>query len=374
MTTTATTALALLLSCVALDARAQHAGHAGATPPPQAAAATADEGHPTSKHHGHAMPATPAPARADAHAGHAMSMHDGHAMPASQAPAGADAHAGHATSTSPPATDAHDASAHGMHAMPGHTGHAMHGMHDDMPAQTTADAAPHTPVPVPTDADRAAAFPALGGHAAHDRGHFGFLRVDRLERDDDGGTGWEAIGWYGGDTRRAWLRTEGHAAGGRVEDASVELLYGRLVAPWWDVVAGLRQDVGDGPARSWAAFGVQGVAPYKFEVRATGYVGAAGRTAARLEGEYDTLLTNRAVLQWRAEADLYGRDDPARGLGRGLSSVEAGLRLRYEITRRFAPYVGVEHERAYGRTATLRARDGHAARDTRAVAGLRLAF
>ena len=152
------------------------------------------------------------------------------------------------------------------------------------------------------------------------------------------------------------------------------MLYGRSVTPWWDVVAGVRQDVGEGPDRTWAAFGVQGLAPYKFEVEATAYVGSNGRTAATLEAEYDTLLTNRLILQWQGEANLYGKPDPARGLGSGLSTVEAGARLRYEITRRFAPYVGVEVERAFGGTADARRADGFDATDTRVVAGIRFWF
>jgi copper resistance protein B len=116
------------------------------------------------------------------------------------------------------------------------------------------------------------------------------------------------------------------------------------------------------------------LAPYKIEVQATAYVGR-GRTAARLEAEYDTLLTNRLILQWRSEANVYGgRSDPARHLGNGLAAVEAGTRLRYEFTRRFAPYVGVEIERAFGSTASYRRAGGRGAEETRFVAGVRVWF
>ena len=119
---------------------------------------------------------------------------------------------------------------------------------------------------------------------------------------------------------------------------------------------------------------MQGLAPYKFEVSATAYLGASGQSAARLEVEYETLLTNRLVLQPLLEANLYGKDDPRRGLGSGLATVEAGLRLRYEFTRRFAPYIGVVRERAFGKTTALRRGSGEDTDDTRFVAGLRVWF
>ena len=154
----------------------------------------------------------------------------------------------------------------------------------------------------------------------------------------------------------------------------MELLYARSVSPWWDLLAGLRHDFAPGDSQTWAAFGVQGLAPYMLEVAATGYVGESGRTALQAEVEYDLLLTNRLVLQPTLEATAHGRTDAARGVGRGLSAVEAGLRLRYEFSRRFAPYAGVVHERAFGDTADLRDAAGHARRDTRIVVGLRIWF
>ena len=248
-------------------------------------------------------------------------------------------------------------------------GHAV----PDLPA----NAAPRTPIPALTDADRAAAFPTTShGHEAHDQRIHSYWLADRLEWQDtdNGALAWEGLAWIGGDIDRVWLRTEGEAEDGDIGHANAEVLYGRAVTAWWDVVAGVRHDFGEDPSRTWAAFGVQGLAPQKFEVEATAYVGAGGRTAVTLEAEYDTLLTNRLVLQWSAEAELHGRDDPARGIGSGLSTLEAGARLRYEFTRRFAPYVGVEWERGFGRTADFRRADGHALEDTRLVAGNRFWF
>lgn len=244
-------------------------------------------------------------------------------------------------------------------------------------ADLPADAAPLTPIPAPTDADRAAGFPpGLHAHPAHDTRAHTYWLVDRLEWQDTdtGALAWETVAWAGGDIHRGWLRTEGEAVEGEVESATAELLYGRAVSAWWDVVAGVRHDVGHGPSRTYAAVGVQGLAPYKFEVEATAFIGERGRGGITLEAEYDTLLTNRLILQWRGEATAHFRADPANGVGSGLSSVEAGARLRYEITRRFAPYVGVEHERTFGGTADLHRAEGEPASDTRLVAGVRFWF
>ena len=234
-----------------------------------------------------------------------------------------------------------------------------------------------TPVPALTQADRDAAFPDVHAHHLHGTSVQSYWLLDRLEVSDaDNGTalGWEAMAWVGGDIQRIWLRSEGEAVDGRIEHGDMEVLYGRSVRPWWDVLAGVRQDVGEGPSRTWAAFGVQGLSPYKFEVAATAYIGQGGRTALRAEAEYDTLLTNRLILQWRAEANAYGKADPLAGIGSGLSTVEFGARLRYEITRQFAPYFGIEHDRAFGNTADLRRNAGHDAGDTRVVAGVRVWF
>ena len=117
-----------------------------------------------------------------------------------------------------------------------------------------------------------------------------------------------------------------------------------------------------------------GVAPYKFDVEATAYIGQSGQTSARIEAEYETLLTNRLILQPRIEVNLFGQDDPRRGIGSGLSTIEAGLRLRYEFTRRFAPYIGVVREKAFGNTARYRRDEGNDSNDTRLVAGIRIWF
>lgn len=284
-----------------------------------------------------------------------------------------------------------------------HSDHADHGMQDhavpehaEMQRAATAPAAPppsgtacpcpdaaatalpREPIPPITDADRAAAFPVLRAHTMqHGPSRVGYLLLDRLEGwDADRGSGqaWEASAWYGGDIHRLWLRSEGERSGGHTEAADLEALYGRAVSPWWDVLIGVQHTLAPGAARTSAAFGVQGMAPYKFEVAATLYVGEGGDASARLQGEYDVLLTNRWILQPRLEADIAFADDRARGIGSGLSTLEAGLRLRYEVSRRFAPYLGVVHERAFGATADDRRDAAERARDTRVVAGVRVWF
>lgn len=243
-------------------------------------------------------------------------------------------------------------------------------------AQHDAAGLPREPIPAVTDADRAAAFPVID-HAAmqHAPSINSLLLVDRLEHwDGRHGTGqaWEATGWIGGDINRVWLRSEGERSGGRTDAADLEVLYGRSISPWWDVLAGVKQDFRPADARTWAALGIQGLAPYKFETSATLYAGSGGQLMATAEVEYEVLLSNRLILQPMVEATLAARDEPARRIGRGLNKVEAGLRLRYEFSRRFAPYIGISHERLFGATAD-HADDSHV-RDTRWVAGVRMWF
>ncbi|HEY1138468.1 MAG TPA: copper resistance protein B [Xanthomonadaceae bacterium] len=236
---------------------------------------------------------------------------------------------------------------------------------------------PKTPIPPITDADRAAANRPLHHAMSHGSGIHQFYRLDRLEAwDAEHGIGlhWEAEGWIGTDTNRLWLRSEGERENGSTHAADLELLYGRSISPWWDVVAGIRHDFKPGDSRSFAAIGLMGLAPQKFEVEGTFYAGEGGQTALVLEAERELLLTNRWILQPSIEVELHGRTEVDRGIGSGLGSVEAGLRLRYEVTRRFAPYVGLVHERAFGTTADLRRAEGEGVEETRIVAGVRVWF
>jgi copper resistance protein B len=145
-----------------------------------------------------------------------------------------------------------------------------------------------------------------------------------------------------------------------------------VIARWWSLQTGLRHDFGDGPSRNWAAFGVAGLAPYFFNIEATAYVGDAGRTAARLRAEYEVLFSQRLILQPEFEVNAYGQDDPERQIGAGISDFQLGLRLRYEIRREIAPYLGVVWVRRTGRTANFARAAGESIGDVWAVLGVRI--
>ncbi len=212
-------------------------------------------------------------------------------------------------------------------------------------------------------------------HMMHsDQQSFAALMVDRLEavRTPDATHGAYDLQFrYGRDYDRAVLKAEGEFADGRLEEAHTELLWSHAVAAYWETQMGVRYDSGEEPGRGWLAFGVQGLAPYWFEIEATAYVGDEGRSALRLHAEYELLLTQRLVLQPRIESNLYGKDDAERALGPGLSDAIGGLRLRYEIKREFAPYIGVEYAAKFGDTADYAEAAGEDAGQTRWVAGLR---
>ena len=263
----------------------------------------------------------------------------------------------------------------GAQQQPAPTGEAAHD-HGTLAVGTQTPATPPPPVPPVTDEDRKAAFPEVEGHTVHDDVVHYYVLFDQLEWQtvDGGGVSWDTKGWIGRDVDRLWFRTEGGGGEGRLEEAEAQVLYGRAITRWWDVVAGIRQDFRPGPAQTWAAFGVQGLAPYWFEVEATAYVGGGGRTHLRLETEYELLLTNRVILQPLAELDIYGKDDPERGIGAGLSAIDLGLRLRYEFRRELAPYLGFVWERKFFGTADRARRAGEDVGGPALALGLRVWF
>lgn len=203
------------------------------------------------------------------------------------------------------------------------------------------------------------------------------LMVDRLEAvrgDDSSWRVYDLRAMYGRDYDRAVLKSEGEIYNDKLLEASTELLWSHAIATFWNTELGLRYDSGEGDNQSWLAFGVQGLAPYWFELAATGYVGKEGRSAVGFDAEYELLLTQKLILQPRLETTLYGKDDPARALGSGLSSISVGLRLRYEIRREFAPYIGIEWAGMFGDTADYARASQQSTTDTRLVAGLRFWF
>ncbi|MCU0092181.1 copper resistance protein B [Pseudomonas koreensis] len=248
---------------------------------------------------------------------------------------------------------------------------------DDGMMQPAAPTESRTPIPALTDADRAAVFTSHAGHQVHDSAINTYFLADKLEwqdADDASTLAWDLSGWIGGDVDRLWLRSEGERSNGKTEDAEIQALWGHAISPWWDVVSGVRQDFKPGAPQTWAAFGLQGMALYNFEAEATAFIGENGQSAVRLEGDYDILLTNRLILQPTAELNIYGKNNPQRGIGSGLANTEAGLRLRYEIRREFAPYIGVTWNRTYGHTADYAREEGEDRSEARLVLGVRLWF
>lgn len=202
--------------------------------------------------------------------------------------------------------------------------------------------------------------------------------LDQFEGRTDGRTPelrWSGEGWVGTDYDKFRVKTEGRVQNdGKVEDGQHEFLYSRAVTTYFDLQAGLRSDLDSNRTRNWAAFGFEGLAPLFFHVAGTGYVSSQGRVAARFEGSYDLLLTQRLVLQPRFEVNLYSKADPGRLVGAGISEIDTGLRLRYEITRKFAPYIGVAYEGKFGQTASLVRRAGESTSGVRFVFGVRSWF
>lgn len=207
---------------------------------------------------------------------------------------------------------------------------------------------------------------------------FSQLMLDRLEyRMGKGVDGyhWEGEGWIGGDINRFAFKTEGEGEiGGPLESAEVQALYSRAIDPWFNLEAGVRHDIRPDPQRSYAVIGIEGLAPYWFEVGAQAFLSNKGDAHLRLEGSYDQRLTQRLILQPAAEVNIAAQDVPELGIGSGISDVELGLRLRYEFAREFAPYVGVNWERKLGDTARFARAEGERASTASFVMGVRFWF
>lgn len=212
----------------------------------------------------------------------------------------------------------------------------------------------------------------------HDNGIFGHVLVDQLEG-RLGGAGadfrWDGQGWLGTDYDKLWIKSEGfRRADGKIDDGRHEFLYDRAVTTFWDLQAGLRADIDSRPSREWAAFGIQGLAPLFFDLEATAYVSDRGHFAGRLRASYDLLITQQLILQPEAELNLYSKADSARLVGAGFSDIDTGLRLRYEFSRKIAPYLGIAYEGKFGQTAGFARRAGEGTSGIRFVFGLRTWF
>jgi copper resistance protein B len=334
--------IAVLAASVATPAAAQHAGHTMSAPKQKAKPAP----RPAAKKPAPRAAPKPTPPVADPRAGHTM------------APA------------APPATDPHAG-----------------------PDMGATDAAPQAPPVAPPPAAALtgpadAADAVYGAEAMADardrlRDEHGDVTaykilIDRLEtkvRDGRDGYAWSGQAWYGGDIDKLWIKSQGEGRfGGGVQRAEVQALLSHAVDPWFDLQAGVRYDLRPDPERGHLVLGVHGLAPYWFEVDGALFLSDKGELTARFEAAYDQRLTRKLTLQPRIEFDLAAQDVPELGIGSGLTTAEAGLRLRYEFVPEFAPYIGVEYRRAFADTASFARAAGEDAGGWNVLVGLRAWF
>jgi copper resistance protein B len=290
----------------------------------------------------------------DPHAGHRIggeeggnANHSGRAMdqsgPTDQGEA--DPHAGHQREDTRPvnAHQGHDMGAMDQNAAAPQSGPPPEAFSGPAHAADTV-----FPPEIMADA-RAALLPELGGAMHH------LISLDRLEAqiaDGEDGYVWELNAWYGGDIDKLWIKSEGEGEfGGSLEEAEIQALWSHAIGPYFDVQAGVRYDIRPEPDRAHAVFGIQGLAPYFFEIDVAGFLSDEGDLTGRIEAEYDQRITQRLILQPRVELNLAAQDISEIGIGAGLSAFEAGLRLRYEFVPEFAPYIGVEWQQQMGGTA-----------------------
>lgn len=270
-----------------------------------------------------------------------------------------------------------------------HAGHAMPGPSQAAPAMEmtgTALPAGNAPPPQPpadhyadrqfppeemADARRQMMF-EQGGQPFY---QVMFNLAEYQAREGADGFRWDGEGWFGGDVNRLVVKIEGSGAFGEgVEDAEIQALYSRAIGPYFNLQAGIRYDFKPNPSRTYATIGFEGLAPYWFEVEGALFLSDKGDVLGRLEGYYDQRITQRLILQPRAEFNLAAQDVPETGIGSGLSDIELGLRLRYEITRQFAPYIGVSWDRKIGDTADFARTAGENPSSTSIVFGIRTWF
>jgi copper resistance protein B len=210
-----------------------------------------------------------------------------------------------------------------------------------------------------------------------DKQIFAHVLLDQFEGRTSGSDNklrWDGEAWIGSDMNKLWLKSEGFSDNSTVSDGDHEALYDRPIPHmrYFDAQVGVRADLDSGPSRTWAAIGIEGLAPYYFEFAPTLYIRDGGHMAGRLTGSYDLLLTQRWIVQSEAELNFYSKDDPSRMTGSGLSDLDTGVRLRYEISRKFAPYIGFAYNGKYNNTASYSRQAGEITSEPRFVFGLRL--
>jgi copper resistance protein B len=199
-----------------------------------------------------------------------------------------------------------------------------------------------------------------------------YVAIDQLEKglESDDPTSFSVQAWVGYDTDKIWLKTSGEYQNSDEQDLEIQALYSHTVAPYWDMQMGLRRDIKPSPSRDWLVLGFQGLAPYFLDIDATFFVGEKGQTAIRLGVEQEWLITQKLVLTPEFEVNAYGKSDDKLNMGSGLTDINAGLRLKYEITRKFAPYIGIDWSKKLGATADLARHDGESVSNTQFVIGV----
>lgn len=266
--------------------------------------------------------------------------------------------------------------------------HSGHEGHDTAPAAADArgaDQAPGSAEPPPVANDSAASRywdPAAMAAAAEAEMHppapvYSKVQFDLAEyaiRNGEDGYRWEGEAWIG-DLTRVVLKSEGEGDfGGELERAEVQLLYSKALDPWWNLQFGVRQEIRPRPMRTHAAVAIEGLAPYFFHVTAAGFLSHRGEVTGRIEASYDQRITQRLILQPRGELNLSAQDIPVLRTGAGLTEAELGFRLRYELKKEFASYVGVAWTWLSGKTADFARTDGRDTRSRSIVAGVRAWF
>ena len=304
---------------------------------------------------------------ASPHAGHDMSNMPGMEMPA-QPQQTADPHAGHDMSQMP-----------GMEMPQGQTMPDM-----NAPAGTDLPAGTAPPPPLPTDhaADQVYGAETMEMGRHHLQTFHGGQKLFQLfnnvmeyqARKGRDGYEWDSQAWYGGDINRLWLKSEGEGASGVIERVEVQALYSRALDPYFNLQGGVRYDFKPNPSRVYATVGIEGLAPSFFELEGALFLSNKGELMARAEGYYDQRITQRLILQPRAELNFAAQSSREIGVGSGLSDGEIGVRLRYDIRREFAPYIGVQYQRAFGKTRSYLRDSGENAGGLEFVVGLRTWF
>lgn len=300
------------------------------------------------------MPApVPAPAPVDPHAGHNMQGMQGMPMPGPSSTAASDTPADQTGAPGPTGTDQEPGSA------------SPPPIASDRPADRFYDPA----------AMAEAEATLLGEHGGMTFHKVLFNLAEYQARNGRDGYRWDASAWFGGDIDRLAVKSEGEGSFGEpIEHAEVQALWSHAVDPYWNLQGGIRQDFGKGPDRTYAALGIEGLAPYWFDLGASAYVSTEGDVIARVEGDIDQRITQKLILQPRLEANFAVQDIPENAIGSGLSNLELGLRLRYELAKEFAPYVGVSWDRKFGDTARYARAAGEPVSSTSLVAGIRFWF